>query len=258
MNMNRTNIFRNVNPDESGGHLMNVLASWIKAIMFFILLMTSASVFGQAERKYIREGNALYDDKKYAEGEIAYRKALDKKQGSYDAAFNVGTTLYKQGKYLDAATQFGGLTESTKDKDKLAKLYYNLGNSYLKADKLEECVKAYQNSLLNNPGDKDTKFNLSYAMRKLQQQKQQNKQDQNKKDQNKDKKDKDKQNQDKNDQQQKQQQNQDKQGKQGEKQISPEDAQRMLDAVQNDEKNLKKKMEEEKASSEKVKVLKNW
>jgi Ca-activated chloride channel homolog len=231
----------------------------MKELMVFILLLMSASVFAQAERKYIREGNTLYDNKKYAEGEIAYRKALDKKKSSYDATFNVGTSLYKQGKYLDAATQFGGLTESTKDKDKLAKLYYNLGNSYLKADKLEECVKAYQNSLLNNPGDKDTKFNLSYALRKIEQQKQQNKQDQNKKDQNKDK---DKQGKDKKDQQQKdkqqKQQHQDKQGQQGEKQISPEDAQRMLDAVQNDEKNLKKRMEEQKASSEKVKVIKNW
>jgi hypothetical protein len=32
----------------------------------------------------------------------------------------------------------------------------------------------------------------------------------------------------------------------------------MLDAVQNDEKKLQKKLEEQKASSEKVKVLKNW
>ena len=228
--MNRVNIFQNVNLDNSSGkgetHIG--LIAGIKGLMVFALILISASVFAQAERKYIREGNTLYSDKKYAEGEIAYRKALDKKHGSsYDASFNIGTSLYKQGKYLDAATQFGGLTESTKDKDKLAKLYYNLGNSYLKADKLDECVKAYQNSLLNNPDDKDTKFNLSYAMRKLEQQKQQNKQDQNKdkKDQNKDKENKDKKDQQKKDQQQKQQQqqqqNQDKQGKQGEKQISP-------------------------------------
>jgi hypothetical protein len=32
----------------------------------------------------------------------------------------------------------------------------------------------------------------------------------------------------------------------------------MLDAVQNDEKNLQKRLEEQKASSEKVKVIKNW
>lgn len=238
----------------------------MKGLTVFIFLLISAATFAQAERKFIREGNTLYDDKKYADGEIAYRKALDKKPGSYDAAFNVGTSLYKQGKFLDAATQFGGLTEATKDKDKLSKLYYNLGNSYLKADKLEESIKAYQKSLLNNPGDKDTKFNLSYAMRKQQQQNQQKKQDQDKKNQDKkdqkqNKQDQNKQDKDKKDQQQKekqQQQNQEKQGKQGDKQISPEDAQRMLDAVQNDEKNLKKRMEEEKASSEKVKVIKNW
>ena len=108
----------------------------MKGFIFFISLLTTVSLFGQSERKFIREGNKLYDDKKYADGELAYRKALDKKPNSYEATFNVGNSLYKQGKYLDAATQFGSLTGATKDKDKLAKLYYNIGNSYYKANKM--------------------------------------------------------------------------------------------------------------------------
>jgi len=241
----------------------------MRELMVIISLLMSVSVFAQSERKYIREGNKLYDNKKYADGELAYRKAIDKKPNSFEAAFNVGNSLYKQGKYLDAATQFGNLIEPTKNKDQLAKLYYNIGNSYLKANKLDESISAYKNSLLKNPTDQDTKFNLSYALRLQKQQQNQKKNDDKNNKDNKDNKDKqNQQNQNKKDQnkqdqqnkqnQQQQQKQQQQKGQQGDKQISPEDAQRMLDAIQNDEKDLQKRLEEKKASSEKAKVLKNW
>jgi len=144
----------------------------MKGFVFFISLLSTISIFAQSERKFIRDGNSSYDNKKYAEGEIAYRKALDKNSKSYEAAFNVGNALYKQGKYLDAASQFSTLTEATKDKDKLSKLYYNLGNSYVRANKFDEAIEAYKKALLQNPNDKDTKFNLAYTQHLVKQQKQ--------------------------------------------------------------------------------------
>ncbi|NJO69522.1 MAG: hypothetical protein HC830_09780 [Bacteroidetes bacterium] len=46
--------------------------------------------------------------------------------------------LYKQNKYLDAASKYSSLTSEAKDRKDLANIYYNLGNSYLKANKLDE------------------------------------------------------------------------------------------------------------------------
>ncbi len=232
----------------------------MRTIILITISLISLSVFGQTERKYIRSGNKLYDEKKYTDAELSYRKALDKKPNSFESSFNIGNSLYKEGKFPEAANQFSNLTDATNDKDKLAKVYHNLGNSYVKAKKLQEGIDSYKKALIQNPSDKDTKFNLSYVQRLLKQQKEQK--DKDKQDKKNDPKDQKKENKDNKDQQKKDQQKKQDQQKQDqqkqEKKISPQDAQRMLDAVQNDEKKLQKKLEEQKASGEKVKVLKNW
>jgi tetratricopeptide (TPR) repeat protein len=233
----------------------------MRGLIILFSLLISVQVFAQTERKYIRKGNKEYESQKYSDAELEYRKALDKKPKSFEAAFNVGNSLYKQGKYPEAAVQFDTLAKTTRDKEDLANLYYNLGNSYLKSKKLDESIGAYKNSLKINPKDNDAKFNLAYAQKMLKQQKDQQKQN----DKNKDKKDKDKK--DKNKQDQKDQQNKDKQNKNQDQnkqqqpkqqQISPEDAQRMLEAVQNDEKNVQKRLQEQKNQGQKSQVLKNW
>ena len=79
------------------------------------LILFSASLFGQAERKYIRQGNKDYDEKKFDDSELLYRKALDKDQDSYAGEFNLGDALYKQKKYEESAQNFERLAEKEKD-----------------------------------------------------------------------------------------------------------------------------------------------
>ena len=227
----------------------------MKKLIFIIsVLCLSVGVKAQEERKIIREGNKAYKTKKYTEAEELYRKALEKKPQSLEANYNVGNVLYKQNKYLDAASKYNALSNSTEDKKEKAFIYHNMGNSYLKANKPEESIKAYKESLKLNPTDKETKFNLAYAQRMLMQQQQQQQQQQNDKN-DQDKKDDKKQNQnndqqDKKDEQQKQEQQN--------KNISQEDANRILEAMQNEEKELHKKLKMEKVQKERGKTLKNW
>ena len=88
--------------------------------MKYILLLIGVLVFvlpsaAQKERKLIREGNGLYDEQEFEKAEVEYRKALDKKAESYEAAFNLGDALYKQKKYDEALRQFAALAEQEKD-----------------------------------------------------------------------------------------------------------------------------------------------
>jgi len=229
---------------------------WIKFISIYILVLLAVTAFAQQERKFIRKGNKLYEKENFQESEIQYRKAIDKDKNSYNAAFNIGDALYKQEKYEDATKQFSDLSNKQISKDDKAKLYHNVGNSMLQNQKLKESIDAYKEALRNNPNDMDTKYNLAYAQKMMQQQQQQDqKQDQQEKekDKNEDKKDqnKDQQNQDqqnKNDQQQQQQQ----------PQISKEDAERLLQALANDEKKTQEKMKQEKAKTAKARVVKEW
>jgi Ca-activated chloride channel family protein len=238
--------------------------------LFIILcLLSCTALFGQ-DKKYIKRGNDLYKDKKYKEAEADYRKSGDNKGQNVVGDFNLGDALYKQKKYADANTQFNKLAETPNNKALAAAAYHNMGNSLLANNKLQESVDAYKKALLNNPKDDQTRYNLAYAEEKLKQQQQQqnkqnqqnknqqnkdqNKQDQqNKDDKNKDNKDKDKQNQQNQNQDKKDQQN----GQQP-NQMSKEDAQRMLDALNNDEKQTQEKLKNKKFKAGKANITKDW
>ncbi|MGH7237607.1 MAG: tetratricopeptide repeat protein, partial [Candidatus Saccharimonadales bacterium] len=218
-------------------------------IIILGFLVAGTGAFAQA-KKYIHKGNQLYKEQKYKEAEADYRKSADSNANSRSgqnaaANFNLGDALYKQKKFTDAGDEFNKLGESSaKNKLLAAAAYHNLGNSLLENKKLEESIKAYEKALLNNPKDDQTRYNLAYAQDKLKKQQQQKKQNQNNKNQNnkdqqnkdsqnkngknKDNKDQGKQNKDNKDQQNKDQQHQDK--------LSKQDAERMLDALNNNEK----------------------
>lgn len=244
----------------SGLYILKERKSIICLICGFFLL--SLSVNAQTDKKYLRKGNREYEKKNYPESEILYRKASDKNKQSPDAAFNIGDALYRQNKYEDAGKQFLDNTNETENPEKKSAGWYNMGNSLLKANKIKESIEAYKNSLKLNPDNPEAKYNLGYAQDLLkqqqeQQQKQQQQQNKDNKDQNKD--------QDKEDQKDKNENNKDQDKKKEEQQqqpqeqsISKEDAQRLLNALANDEKNVQEKVKREKAAQTRVRTAKNW
>jgi Ca-activated chloride channel homolog len=223
---------------------------YISAILFI-----SFSGFAQKDVKLLRDGNKLYDQGKYKDAEMDYRKALELNKESEKGKFNLGTAVYQQKNFNEATKIYEDLSGRPLDKQTKAKIYHNYGNSLLESKQFEQSIAAYKNSLLNNPVDKDTKYNLEYAksMLKKQQQQQQN--------QNKDKnqdKDKDKKDQDKKDQKnQKKDQNKN-QSQDQNKKISKEDAERMLEALKNDEKKTMAKLKKTKAKVQQTVIEKDW
>jgi len=222
---------------------------------FAILFLFSAEYsFSQSEKKLLRDGNKLFQEKKYSDAEVAYKKSLNKNQKSYEGNFNLGDAYYKQGKYDEAAKQFESVqSQKSSDKNQAAALH-NLGNTFLQNKKYEEGVEAFKQSLKLNPKDNDTRYNLAYAQAMLKQQQQQ----QQNQDKNQDKKD-DKQNQDKQQQQQENKEDkkeQQKQQQQKKQEISKEDAERILQALNNDEKNKHKKAKQAEAGA--INFEKDW
>lgn len=231
-------------------------------ILAAILIFGGTIAIAQSERKAIRQGNREFKKGEFLDSEISYRSALDNNPSSIKGSFNLGGALYKQDKFEESTQIFDNLANINLDPTTKAKIFHNLGNNYFSQEKFEESVEAYKNALRNNPSDMETKYNLAQAQRMLAQQQQQqdsqnnneDKQDQNKDQDKEDNKDQqDKQNEDKN-----QQDQQDQQQQQKEQQISPEDARRMLEAIQNNEQKIQEKVREEQARQAKVKVEKNW
>lgn len=213
----------------------------------------------QKDRKFIREGNKQFKAEDFQESEVSFRKALELGKEKYTADFNIGDALFRQEKYEDAGNKFEKLSREELDKFTKANVYHNLGNSLLLNQKLEESIEAYKNALRNNPRDFDTKYNLAYAQNLLKQQQEQQEQNQDNKD-NKDQKDKQDQQdkQDKKDQENKQQDQQQKEEQKQSQKISKEDANRLLEALANDEKKVQEKVKKAKAKQKKVRTLKEW
>ena len=223
---------------------------------FYILtlLFFSFSGFGQKDVKLLRQGNKLYDEGKYKEAEMDYRKALEINKESDKGKFNLGDAVYQEKNFNEATKIFEDLSGRQLDKSTKAKVLHNYGNSLLEAKQYEQSIAAYKNSLLNNPADKDTKYNLEYArsmLKKQQQQQQQQNKNQDKKDQ--DKKDQNNQNKD----QQNKDQNKNQQQDQNKK-ISKEDAERMLEALKNHEKKTMSKLKKSKAKVQQTVIEKDW
>jgi len=234
----------------------------MKRIVAYILFLVffSASVFGQSGKKYVREGNKNFEEKEFEESEVSYRKAINKEADLFDANFNLGDALYKQEKFEEAVAEFDGIANQVKSNKELSKTYHNLGNSFLKSQKIEQSIEAYKKSLRYYPDDQETKYNLSYAqdlLKEQQQQKKNQKQNQDKQEQDKEEQDqqeKDQQEQSKNDQQK----NKQKQQQQQPQKISKEDANRLLNALTNDEKKIQEKVKKAKAKAQRVKTEKDW
>ena len=145
-----------------------------RLIIMLMILLYGTWLFAQQEKSYVKKGNDLYQQQKYKEAETNYRKAVEKKNQNVEGNFNLGDALYKQKQFAEAGEQFNQIAASNNNKALAARAYHNLGNSLLENKKLEESIDAYKKSLINNPNDDETRYNLAYAQEKLKQQQQQN------------------------------------------------------------------------------------
>jgi len=230
-----------------------------KSIIFiFILLMLFAAASGETRRSLVKKGNKSYSKDDWGNAIAKYEAAGQK--GSLPAIdYNLGDALYKSGSYDKAAENFLKALNGSDNPTK-AKTLHNLGNTFLKNGKMQEAVTAYKNSLKLNPGDVQTKQNLEYALRQMQNQQKQNQdnKDQQNQDKDKQKQNQQKQQQDKQKQQDQQQQQQQQQNQQDKKdQMSEQNAKALLDAMKNDEKETQQKVMRLKMAGRRPKA-KNW
>jgi tetratricopeptide (TPR) repeat protein len=76
-------------------------------------------------------------------------------------AFLDGITHYKENNFAEAISEFSKIVETGV---KNSKLFYNLGNAYLKNDDLGHAILWYERALRLTPDDPDLKFNHEYAI----------------------------------------------------------------------------------------------
>lgn len=215
----------------------------------------------------VSRGNRYYDADEHEKALQRYEEAQGIDSTFAIPHFNAGDALYRMGNYRDGALEF--LRASAADADSVkAMSYYNLGNTMLKSGDLQSAVEAYKRSLLLNPEDQDAKYNLELAlrMREQQEQQQQSQQDQQQQEDRQDQQEQERQEQD--DQQEQQQQEQQEQRDEQQEQqqprqeqkpseISPEELERILAAIEASDRKTQEEMMK-KASRRKTVTGKDW
>ena len=282
--------------------MLDIKIWFLLLVVMLGTLSVSASPAGddtptvKKERNFIRKGNKFYNDKRYAEAEVEYRKALQVAPQSSIAQFNLATALMRQGSATasqdskdnpmnEAQALLENLIKTSPSRDLRGKAAYDLGNIAYAQQKWQEAIEYYKNALRCNPNDDHARENLRLAQLKKQQQDKQNKdnknnqdknkdQNQNQQDKNKDKQDqnkdqkdqnKDKQDQDKNkqDQQNQNQQPQNQQNGQPKQQngMSQQNVEQVLKAMQNQERATQQRINARQAQqqrNERARTNRKW
>jgi Ca-activated chloride channel family protein len=181
----------------------------------------------------MRKGNHLFGKGEYEAALKNYQEALVQEPDNPAIHYNIARALYKLEQYDEAISEFQmGLLQ--KDRNFQADVFYNIGNCQFKKRQLDAAMDNYKNALLLNSKDVKTKQNLELCLKikeKMQNQPQS----------------------DSTGQQQEEQQQEQPQPRKTE--MSQEEAERILQALQSKE---QQNMEKAKEQERKEHVDKDW
>ena len=267
-----------------------------KELHFLLLLLSSTLAWSQGEvaNNLVVDGNMAHNQEEYIRAESQYRKAVSIAPNKTEALHNLGNTSYRIADYGSASQRFFQIQKNSNSKEEKHAAFHNLGNVYMQQKDYTQAAEAFKNGLRNNPKDEETRYNYVLAKELLEKEKQedqpdkQNEQDQDKQDQ--DKKDdkgeqenpkgegdkekkengedgdseKDSEDKPKHDKPK----NPEKEGDSDKKkqpspkpkpgQISPEQVKSLLEAMNNQEKGVQKKVNAQKVKGTPIKTKKDW
>lgn len=168
-----------------------------KIFTLLLFIGVGAVLQAQTEHAALLKGNQAYQDGNFLSAIGLFEQAIEKNENSLKGHYNLGNALYKNQQYAAAVEHFQEAVEQAEGEQQKASALYNLGNSYLaqaqaqqapsKESKiqLESAISAYKAALRNNPRDFEAKNNLATAYKLLRkQQPPQNQQQQNQQQQN--------------------------------------------------------------------------
>lgn len=213
--------------------------------------MMTSLVLGQSGRTLVNQGNKLFDQEQYDQALSNYKEALQKNTPEDIIHYNLGNVYYRKDNYDLAERELESAIGSD-DPEMQVRGYFNRGNARFKQQQFDKSIEDYIEVLKRNPEDVGAKVNLELARRMLQYQQQQQQQQSNpdSSQQNQDQQQQQQQSQqdqqqsEEEQQQEKQQEEQEQEQQQQEQQmaeaqeqeLSQEDAEKLLNALQSDEK----------------------
>jgi Ca-activated chloride channel family protein len=133
------------------------------AVLVVLLLLGGACSQDDPIRARNDAANKLYDEAQYEEALAAYQELLAERPDLPELAYNAGNSLNRLGRF-DRAVQETARALPPATRELGARTYYALGNHHFALNQLPEAFEAYKASLLLDPTDADTKYNIELTL----------------------------------------------------------------------------------------------
>lgn len=145
-----------------------------------LLCTAAASAQKYPERSLVRKGNRDFARERYDRSIERYTRATAAAPENFEAAYDLSGALYRTERFEEAAGTLERLAaDTTRTAEERAAAYYNLGNAQFRQEKYAEALESYKNSLRIDSSDQEAKYNYAYTKRLLEQQQQEQQQNQN-------------------------------------------------------------------------------
>lgn len=269
----------------------------MRSLILFLMLVVGASKASLAQQspkeslKNTYEGVLFIDQSESSKAEQSFRTASAQDTLNAIADYNLGNTLFEIGAAEESFGHFKAASQKATSERLSHQAFHNMGNVFMKRKEYENAVQAYKEALKKNPDDDETRYNYALAKKMLEDEQQQNDQNQDQENQDQDQQDEggdseengdqdesdseqDQSDKGGDDQQEKEEQKKgdgDQKQEQGRKpedqrqnnspqpqELSKEQIEALLQALQNEENKVQEKMNAQKVQGRKLKVEKDW
>ena len=224
----------------------------IKIVILLISLLSTCSLFAQkAVRKNIKQGNRSYNEQKYEQASQKYEEAIKINPNAPEANYNLGNTYYRQKEWDKSIEQQQHYQLLEKDNgQQVAASWHNIGNALLQKKELKQSMEAYKMALRINPEDDEARYNLAVVQKMINDEEQeQDQQQEQQKDQQQDNQP--------DSPDQPQNQNKKPEDQTEPEQMSRDNARQILQAIEQDEKETQKRLNQMKVEERKKKAQEN-
>lgn len=125
-----------------------------------------------------REAYRAYNEQNYTAAVEGFRDALEADPTNPRLWFNLGNALAMKGDIEEARRAWQRFQAIEENQTERSKSDYNLGTSLARNEQYEDALKALREALRKTPDDEDMRFNFEWAQRQLQQQQEEQQQQQ--------------------------------------------------------------------------------
>lgn len=137
-----------------------------KWMLSFSLLLLLVFVACSGRAQDISSGNSHYNDGDYQQALDSYRDVMVANPDDPIAYFNSASVLLLGLAEFDRAVEALELAVAQGDDQMAVQAYYNMGNVFFEEGIYLDAIWAYQQALLIDPNDDDARYNLELAMQR--------------------------------------------------------------------------------------------